>query len=135
MRLYLKNSKAIRILFILLVSFMVASLVGFRDIEKEGVACKFRARIVDIEKTPPDQKMLVVKEIRRTQAATKEKHVKKIYVLVTSDTLIGFEGSIMKFEDLRLDMGIEIQGLKVIEKQDEEENTVVLAKRIRPIVE
>ena len=41
----------------------------------------------------------------------------------------------MKFEDLHLDMGIEIQGLKVIEKQDGEEDTFVHAKRIKPILE
>jgi len=135
MHIYLKSSKPMKILlFICLSSFVLASLVGFRDIKKEGVECKFRARIVDIEKPPPDQKVLVVKRIRRSQAATKAKQG-KIYVLVTGDTLIGFADSGMTFEDLYLGMGIEIQGFKVIEKQDEEEYTVVLAKRIKPLVE
>ena len=119
---------------IILSSLIMISLCGFKDIDQEKVMWKFQARIIDIEKPPPDQKVLVVKQIRRTQAAKKEKQ-RKIYVLVTSDTIIGFEGSIMKFEDLYLDMGIEIQGLKVIEKQDGEEDTFVHAKRIRPILE
>jgi len=135
MRIYLKSSKLMRILLVIcLSSFLLTSLAGFRDIKKEGVECKFKARIVDIEKPPPDQKVLVVKQIRRTQAAAQEKQ-RKIYVLVTSDTRIGFDGSNMKFEDLRLEMGIWIEGFKVIEKEDGEENTVVLAIRIRPLVE
>jgi hypothetical protein len=108
--------------------------VGFQDIKKEGVACKFEARIVDIEKPPPNQKVLVVKELSATTAKAKEK-AQKIYVLVTAETKIGSGDRIMKFEDLRLEMAIEIQGLKIIEKEDGQENTVVLAKKIRPLVE
>ena len=124
-----------KILFsICISSFLLASLTGFRDIKKEGVECRFRARIVDIEKPPPDQKVLVVKQILRTQAKSQEKQ-QKIYVLVTGETIIGSGNSILKFEDLRLEMAIEIQGLKIIEKEDGEEDTVVLAKRIRPLVQ
>jgi len=135
MSLFLKSSKWIRILlFICISSFLLTSLAGFRDIKKEGVACKFEARIVDIEKPPPDQKVLVVKKIRRTHVAIKEKQA-KIYVLVTSDTQIGFEGDTMKFEDLHLEMGILIEGFRIVEKEDGKEQVVVQATRIRPLVE
>lgn len=135
MNLFLKSSRSIRILLLLCIaSFLLTFLVGFQDIKKEGVACKFEARIVDIEKPPPNQKVLVVKELSATTAKAKEK-AQKIYVLVTAETKIGSGDSIMKFEDLRLEMAIEIQGLKIIEKEDGQENTVVLAKKIRPLVE
>lgn len=120
--------------FICILFFLLTSLTGFRDIKKEGVECRFQARIVDIEKPPPDQKVLVVKQILRTQAKAQEKQ-QKIYVLVTGETIIGSGNSILKFEDLRLEMAIDIQGLKIIEKEDGEEDTVVLAKRIRPLVQ
>jgi hypothetical protein len=135
MGLYLKSSKSMKIMFFICISFfLLTSLTGFRDIKKEGVECRFRARIVDIEKPPPDQKVLVVKQILRTQTKAQEKQ-QKIYVLVTGETIIGSGNSILKFEDLRLEMAIEIQGLKIIEKEDGEEDTVVLAKRIRPLVQ
>lgn len=135
MRIYFKHSKPIRILlFICLSSLVLTSLVGFRDIKQEGVECKFRARIVDIEKPPPDHKVLVVKQIRDSQATAKEKR-ENIYVLVTRDTQIGSQSSLMKFEDLQPNMSIEVRGLKVIEKQDEKEYTVVFAKSIRSIIE
>lgn len=135
MGLFLKSSKVIRILlFICISSFLLTSLTGLRDIKKEGVACKFEARIVDIEKPPPDQKVLVVTKIRRTHAATKGKQ-EKLYVLVTSKTQIGFDGDTMKFEDLHLDMGIVIEGFRIVEKEDGKEVVVVQATRIRLLVE
>ena len=127
MSLFLKSSKWIRILlFICISSFLLTSLTGLRDINKEGVACRFQARIFDIEKPPPDQKVLVVKELEKQQ---------KIYVVVTKETIIGSDGSNMKFEDLHLEMAIEIEGLKVIEREDGQDNTIVLAKRIRLLVQ
>ncbi|MCJ7663970.1 MAG: hypothetical protein MUO24_06980 [Desulfobacterales bacterium] len=134
MSIYQKSSKVIRIvLLICIASFLLMSLTGFQDIKKEGVACTFQARIFDIEKPPPDQKVLVVKQIQSTQTKAKVKE-QKIYVLVTSETIIG-SGDNMKFEDLRLEMAIEIQGLKITEKEDGKENIVVLANRIRILVQ
>jgi hypothetical protein len=127
MNLFLKSSKWIRILLLICISsFLLTSLTGLRDIKKEGVACRFQARIFDIEKPPPDQKVLVVKELEKQQ---------KIYVIVTKETIIGSDGSNMKFEDLHLEMAIEIEGLKVIEREDGRDNTIVLAKRIRLLVQ
>ncbi len=113
---------------------MVMSLVGFQDIKKEGIECKFQARIVDIEKPPPDQKVLVVNELLIKKVKGKEK-AQKIYVIVSSETIIGSKDSILKFSDLHLGMGIEIQGRKIIDRENGEENTVVLAKSIRPLIE
>ena len=135
MRLYLNRNKMIKILFAICISsFMVMSLVGFQDIKKEGVACTLRARIFDIEKPPPDQKVLVVKELLNRVSKAKEKQ-QKIYVIVTSETIISSGDRILKFGDLRLEMAIEIEGLKVIDREDGQENTVILAKKIRPLVQ
>ena len=135
MQVYLKSSKSMRIfLCILLVSFMVASLVGFRDIKEEGGVCRFRARIVDIEKPPPDQKVLVVKKIPSKQEKIKEKG-QEVYVILTDETIIGFEDGNMKFDDLTIGMCIEIQGTKIIEKENDHEIVDVYAQRIWPVVE
>jgi hypothetical protein len=131
MRLDLKDKKIVMIPLIFCISAaFLMFLVGFQDIKKVGVACKFQARILDIEKPPPDQKVLVVKELPSTTAKAQ-----KIYVLVTSETIIGSGDGKMKFGDLRLEMAIEIEGLKVIDREDGREDTVVLAKKIRPLVQ
>lgn len=132
---YWKPSKAVKIsVFIVLSSILMISLYGFRDIKREGVECKFQARIVDIEKPPPDKKVLVVKETPVTKAKSKGKQ-QKIYVIVTKETIIGFESNTMKFDDLRIEMSIWIEGFKIVEKEDGEEIVVIQAKRIRPMLE
>ena len=135
MHLDLKDKKIMMIPLICCISAaLLMSLVGFQDIKKVGVACKFQARILDIEKPPPDQKVLVVKELPNKVAKIKEKQ-QKIYVIVTSETIISSGDRILKFSDLRLEMAIEIEGLKVIDREDGQENTVILAKKIRPLVQ
>ncbi len=129
MHRYRMQSKSMRIsLFIALASLIVISLCGFQDIKQEGDGCRFEARIIDIEK-PPAKRMLVVKET----PVTREK--KDIYVFITDDTFIGFQNKTMKFDDLTIGMSIEIQGRKVIVKENDQELIDVYARRIRPIVE
>ena len=113
---------------------MLTSLVGFQDIKKEGIAYKFQARIIDIEKPPPDQKVLVVIKLPTRLIKTKEKQ-KKIYVIVTSETIMNSGDKILKFADLRLEMAIEIEGLKAIDREDGKETTFVLAKKIRVLIQ
>jgi len=130
MHRYRIKSKSMRIsLFIALSSLMMISLCGFQDIKQEGTECKFEARIIDIEKPPANKRMLVVKETP-VKLANKD-----IYVFITDDTFIGFHNKTMKFNDLTIGMCIEIQGIKIIEKENDREIVDVYAQRIRPIVE
>jgi hypothetical protein len=114
---------------IILASLIMISLCGFQDIEQKKLACKFQARIIDIEKPPMNERMLVVRETPVTKAS------KDIYVFITDDTSIGFQKKTMKFDDLTIGMRIEIQGTKIIEKENDHEIVDVYAQRIRPIVE
>jgi hypothetical protein len=135
MRLYLRSTKLmISFLGVCLAFSMLTSLVGFQDIKKEGIAYKFRARIVDIEKPPPDQKVLVVSKLPTRMIKTKEK-LEKIYVIVTSETIMNSGEKILKFADLRLEMAIEVEGLKAIDREDGKETTFVLAKKIRVLIQ
>jgi hypothetical protein len=115
--------------FIILSFLIMMSLCGFQDIEHEKTACKFQARIIDIGKPPMNERMLVVRETPMTKAS------EDIYVFITDDTFIGLKNNSMKFDDLTIGMRIEIQGTKVIEKEDDHEIVDVYAQRIRPIVE
>jgi hypothetical protein len=134
MYLYLKINKPIRILLcICLSSLLLTALVGFRDFKKEGVACTLQARIVDIQILPSGTQVLVVKELPTTTARAKDKE-RTIDVLVTSETISRSGDRILKFNDFRVGMLIEIQGLKVIEREDGQDNTVVLALKIRQLV-
>jgi hypothetical protein len=134
MRLSLKGNRWIRILlFISLSSLLLAVLVGFRDFKKEGVKCTLRARIVDIQTLPSGTQVLVVKELLTTAARTKSKE-RTIDVLVTSETISGTGDRILQFKDFRVGTLIEIQGLKVIEREDGQDNTVILAQEIRQLV-
>jgi hypothetical protein len=134
MSLYLKINKPIRILLcICLSSLLLASLVGFRDFKKEGVACTLQTRIVDIQKLPSGTQVLVVKELPTTTTRAKDQE-QTIYVLVTSETISRSGDRILTFNYFRLGMLIEIEGLKVIEREDGQDNTVVLALKIRQLV-
>jgi hypothetical protein len=113
---------------------MLMFLVGFQDIKKEGIAYKFQARIIDIEKPPPDQKVLVVSKLPTKMIKTKQKQ-EKIYVIVTSETIMNSGEKIIKFADLRLEMAIEVEGLKAIEREDGKESTFVLAKKIKILIQ
>ena len=135
MRLYLRSTKLMISFWGVCLAFaMLTSLVGFQDIKKEGIAYKFQARIIDIEKPPPDQKVLVVIKLPTRLIKTKEKQ-KKIYVIVTSETIMNSGDKILKFADLRLEMAIEIEGLKAIDREDGKETTFVLAKKIRVLIQ
>lgn len=131
MGLLLKNSKLFNVFVFIAVSLiLVISLVGFRDIKKEGAQYSLKARVVNIETPPPDKKVLVVQKTPVTKAR------KNTYVLVTDDTeFIGFDKKNMQFNDFTIGMCIEIQGLKIIEKEDGQEIIVVHALSIRPVLE
>ena len=128
---YHMKNKTMRISFFIIISFfMMISLCGFQDIKQEGGAeCTFQARIIDIEKPPENKKMLVVKQtpVRMLN--------KDIYVFITDDTFIVFKNKIMKFDDLTIGMCIEIQGRKVVTKENGQEMVDVYARRIKPVVE
>jgi hypothetical protein len=128
---YHMKNKTMRISFFIIISFfMMISLCGFQDIKQTGGAeCKFQARIIDIEKPPANKKMLVVKQTPVKMANT------DIYVFITDNTFIGFQNMIMKFDDLTIGMCIEIQGRKVVTKENDQEIIDVYARRIKPIVE
>jgi hypothetical protein len=128
MCVYLKSHKPASIfLFICISTVIVVSLMGFRDFKKEGVACTLRAHIVHIQKDP---QVLEVKELQTAAAIAKGKE-QTIYVLVTSETISRSGDRILTFKDFRVGMLLEIQGLKVIEREDGRDNTVVLALKIR----
>jgi hypothetical protein len=134
MYLYLKINKPIRILLCICISsLLLASLVGFRDFRKEGVACTLQVRIVDIQTLPDGTQVLVVKELSTTKATVKDKG-QTIDVLVNSETISRSGDRFLRFNDFRVGMLLEIQGLKVIEREDGQDNTVVLALKIRQLV-
>jgi hypothetical protein len=133
MYLYIKINKPIRILLsFCLASLLLTALVGFQEFKQDGVVCKFRARIVDVQKSPGTQ-FLVVKELLTTKAMAKDKEG-TIDVLVTSETISRSGDRILKFNDFRVGMLIEIEGLKIIEREDGKDYTVVQAQRIRQLV-
>ncbi|MBW2040079.1 MAG: hypothetical protein JRI46_10915 [Deltaproteobacteria bacterium] len=128
MRLYPKIGKPIKIyLLIVLSSILMISIFGFRDINKEGVVFKFKARI--IEKLT-DQRGLVVEKTPIT-----ELREKRIFVLVTDKTIIGFKKRRVGLDDLQVGMSIVVVGTKVLEKVDNRKIMIVKAKKIQPIVE
>ena len=131
MHTYRMKNKTMRISFFIIISFfMMISLCGFQDIKHErGDECTFQARIIDIEKPPANERMLVVKQTPVKMANN------DIYVFITDDTFIGFQNKIMKFDDLTIGMRIEIQGRKVVTKENDQEIIDVYARRIKPIVE
>src|SRR5208337_1020376 len=121
MRLYRKGNRWLRILlFICLLSFLFTALVGFQDfnvqdLKSKGVACTLQARIVNIPKLPSGKQVLVVKKLPTAAAET-------IYVVVTSETISTSGDRILTFKEFRVGMLIEIQGLKVIEREDDQDN-------------
>jgi len=135
MRLYLRSTKLmISFLGVCLAFVMLTFLMGFQDIRQEGIPYKFQARIIGVEKPPPDQKVLVVSKLPIRMIKTKEKQ-EKIYVIVTSETIMNSGDKILKFSDLRLEMAIEVEGLKAIDREDGKETTFVLAKKIRVLIQ
>ena len=134
MSVYLTSKKWIRILlFICVSSLLSTALAGSQDFKKEGVACTFQARIVGIQTPPSGTKALVVQELPTTTAMAQGQG-QPIYVLVTPETISRFGDRILKFNDFRRGMLLEIQGLKVIERDNGQDNTFVLALKIRRLI-
>jgi hypothetical protein len=134
MHLYPKINKAMRtLLSICLASLLLAALMGFQDFKKEGVQCRFRARIVDIQKPPTGMQVLIVKALSPTTTGSRDK-ARTIDVFVTSETISRAGDRFLNFNDFRVGMLIEIQGLKAIEQEDGQDKTFVLADRITQLV-
>ena len=120
--------------FVILSSIVILSLCGASQgqdisrIKQDGTECIFRARI--LEKTG-DKAMVV------TKTPTTEVKEKRILVLVTKDTKIGYQvhGSNPRwqdvaFNDLKEETHILIKGFKVVEKEGDQEYIVVLTTQI-----
>jgi hypothetical protein len=138
MRPYLKSNKSLRILLsICLLCLLLIVLAGFQDfnvreIKTNGVACTLQARIVDMQTLQSGTQVLLVKAL---PTAVKGSNTgQTIDVLVTSETTSRFGDRTLKFGDFRVGMLIEIQGLKVIERDNGIDTTVILAQRIRRLL-
>ena len=149
---YSIKNKSIRIfLYLIPVTLMMISLVGFRDITneivKEGVKCEFKARIVEIVTNERGQGLVVEKKPNIAKRKGNklggkndkiETSNKRMYVLVTGETTIGytidgFKKAFMDFEDLEVEMSVMIEGIKVLKTVDDQEIILVLAKNIVPV--
>lgn len=138
--LFWKANKYIKILvFIVFSSIAVFSLLGasqdiqdlLKDIRQHGTECTFRARI--LEKTDNKDGLVV----QKTPAA--DIREKRIYVFITKDTNIGYQvhGSSptwksLSYNELKEENHVLINGLKMIQKEDNQEIIYVEAKRIEP---
>ena len=127
------KNKTIKIsICIALASLIVISLCGFRNKSRSGrdVEYTVKAQIIEIEESSIlETKLLIVKQI--PVKLTNE----DIYVYVSDDTFIGFQNKIMEFDDLTIGMCIEIQGRKVVIKENNQEMIDVYARRITPLME
>ena len=129
----------IRIVFstIVILAIMGASQDSgdlLRKIRAHGTDYTFRARI--LEKIP-ENNMLNILVVQKAKAVNKKE--KRIYVYVTKDTKIGYwvysaqrTWQPLAFKNLKEEEHIVINGLKMIEKEDNEELIYVEAKRIEP---
>ena len=124
-------------LSICLLSLLVIVLTGFQDfnvreIKTNGVACTLQGRIVDMQTLQSGTQVLLVKAL---PTAVKGSNTgQTIDVLVTSQTTSRFGDRTLKFSDFRVGMLVEIQGLKVIERENGIDTTVILAQKIRQLV-
>jgi hypothetical protein len=124
---------------IVLSTTVLLSLLGasqdiqdlLKNIRRYGTECTFRARI--LEKTD-DKNSLVVQKTPANDV--KEK---RIYVLITRDTKIGYRvygpnptWKDLSYNKLKEENHVLIEGLKLIEKQDNQDIMFVEAKRIEP---
>ena len=127
------KSKTIRISICTALAFLIViSLCGFRNKSRSGREVEYtvKAQIIEIEESSIlETKSLIVKQI--PVKLTNE----DIYVYVTDDTFIGFQNKIMEFDELTIGMCIEIQGRKVVIKENNQEMIDVYARRIKPVVE
>jgi hypothetical protein len=116
------QSPMLLIILLLLVIF----LFGFEDITREGVSCTCKARVISVEPPPPNTKVLNVLLVEKTPST--EALEKRIYVLVTEDTIVGGGGT----EEITSLEGtvVLIKGIKKMEKEDDQEVIVVEANSI-----
>jgi hypothetical protein len=140
-------------LYCVLSLVVLLSLVGFRnapmaELKKEGVTCAFKARIIETVTDPQGRGLVVTKNfdieryrghVRIKKGTESEKNAtKQIYVLVTDKTKIGYtidgwEKRFIDFDDLKIDMSVLIEGIRVLKKVDDQEIIVVLAETIEPV--
>jgi hypothetical protein len=112
-------------LLLIFLSLLVIFLFGFEDITREGVSCTFKARVINVEPPPPDSKVTNVLLVEKTPVA--EAWEKRIYVLVTEDTIVG--GGTEKIISLEGTVVL-IKGIKKMQKEDDQEVIVVEANSI-----
>jgi hypothetical protein len=118
---------------------MILSLLGasrdmqdlLKNIRRYGTEYTFRARI--LEKTDDKQGLVVRKEPTLTVME------RRIYVLITRDTKIGYRvhgpnptWRDLSYNKLKEENHVIIYGLKIIEKEGDREIMCVEAKRIEP---
>lgn len=141
-------------LYCVLSLAVLFSLVGFRDapmeeITKEGVTCAFKARIMETVTDPKGRGLVVEKRfdierheghvrIKKDTQDEKSSTNQMMYVLVTDKTEIGYtidgwKKRFMDFDDLKVDMSVVIEGLKILKKVDDHEIILVWAKSIEPV--
>ena len=144
--LYMKVKKPIKIsvcLVIVLSSILILALYGagqdISTIRRDGTEYTFRARILEKTTVAVDKQGHKLKQhilvVQKTP--TTEVREKRILVLVTEDTKIGYQvhGSrprwqYVTFNDLKEETHIVIKGFKVIEREGDQELIVVLATQI-----
>ncbi|MCJ7547773.1 MAG: hypothetical protein MUP30_13310 [Deltaproteobacteria bacterium] len=135
-----KPNKAMKIsACIILSAVAILSLMGasqdmqdlLKNIRRYGTECTFRARI--LEKTDDKNGLLVQKAPASTVME------KRIYVLITRDTKIGYRvhganptWKALSYDNLREENYILIHGLKMTEKEGDQDSMYVEAKRIEP---
>jgi hypothetical protein len=145
MHFYNKIIKTLTIcLYLFLLSVMCFSLVGFRDatseeVKKNGVKCAFKARIIEKVTDPKGEGLVVIKkyDIEKNKANERgqgkkneesKNNMERMYVLVTDDTELDCD-----FNELKVDMSVLIEGIRVLKKVDDQEIMVVWAKSIEPV--
>jgi hypothetical protein len=135
-----KPIKSIKIsAYIVMSAIVMLSVMGasqdiqdlLKNIRRYGTECTFRARI--LEKTD-DKNGLVVQKTPANDV--KEK---RIYVLITRDTKIGYQvygpnptWQALSYNKLKEENHVIIYGLKIIEKEGDRDIMFVEAKRIEP---
>ncbi len=134
-----KQSKYIMIsACICLSAIMILSLIGasqdvdlLKKIRLTGTECTLRTRI--LQKTADKNELVVQKDPASTVTEN------RIYVFITRQTKIGYwvhgatpAWKALSYDDLKVKSHVLIQGLKIIEKEDDQDIMYVEAQRIEP---
>lgn len=141
-------------LYCVLLLAVFFSLAGFRDapmeeIKKEGITCAFKARIIEMVNDPKGRGLVVKKrfdierhrghvQVKKDAQDQDSSKNQMIYVLVTDKTDIcytieGWKKRFIDFDDLKVDMSVVIEGLRILKKVDDCEIILVWAKSIEPV--